>query len=44
MKALKMTGRVIGTIGRFALAGLIIVWHFVMNIVGAIICAVTSQG
>ena len=40
MKALK----VIGTIGRFALAGVFIAWHFVMNIVGALICAITSQG
>ena len=40
MKALK----IVGTIGRFALAGALIVWHFVMNIVSALICAITSQG
>ena len=40
MKALK----VIGTIGRFALAGVLIAGHFVMNIIGALICAITSQG
>ena len=33
MKALK----VVGTIGRFALAGALIVWHFVMSIIGALI-------
>lgn len=38
MKALK----VVGTIGRFALAGAI--GHFVMSIIGALICAITSQG
>ena len=40
MKALK----VVGTIGRFALAGALIIGHFAMNIVGALICALTSQG
>jgi len=40
MKALK----VVGTIGRFALAGALIVGHFVMCIIGALICAITSQG
>lgn len=40
MKVLK----VIGTIGRFALVGVIIAGYFVMNIVGALICAITSQG
>ena len=40
MKVLK----VIGTIGRFALAGVLIAGHFVMNIIGALICAITSQG
>ena len=33
MKALK----VVGTIGRFALAGALILGHFVMNIIGALI-------
>lgn len=40
MKALK----VVGTIGRFALAGALIAGHFVMNVIGALICAITSQG
>ena len=40
MKALK----VVGTIGRFALAGALILGHFVMKIIGALICAITSQG
>lgn len=40
MKALK----IVGTVGRFALAGALIIGHFVMNIIGALICAVTSQG
>ena len=40
MKVLK----IIGTIGRFALAGALIIGHFVMNIIGALICAITSQG
>ena len=40
MKALK----IVGTVGRFALAGALIVWHFVMNVIGALICAITSQG
>ena len=39
MKALK----VVGTIGRFALAGALIVWHFVMNIIGALICAIIHK-
>ena len=40
MKALK----IVGTIGRFALAGSLIIGHFVMSIIGALICAITSQG
>lgn len=44
MKALKTTGKVIGMVGSFALAGVIVVGHFIMNIVGALICAITSQG
>ena len=44
MKALKVTGKVIGTIGRFTIAGVLIEGHFVMNIIGALICAITSQG
>ena len=40
MKVLK----VIGTIGRFALAGALIIGHIIMNIVGVLICAITSQG
>ncbi len=40
MKALK----VVGTIGRFVFAGVLITVHFVMNIIGALICAITSQG
>ena len=40
MKALK----VVGTIGGFALAGALIIGHFVMSIIGALICAITSQG
>lgn len=40
MKALK----IVGTIGRIAFAGVLIAWHFVMNIVGTLICAITSQG
>ena len=40
MKVLK----VVGTIGRFALAGALIVGNFVMSIIGALICAITSQG
>ena len=40
MKALKL----VGTIGRFALAGALIIGNYVMNIIGALICAITSQG
>ncbi len=40
MKALK----VIGTIGRFALAGILIAGHFAMSIIGVLICTITSQG
>ena len=40
MKALK----IVGTIGRFALAGVLIAGYFVMNIIGVLICAITSQG
>lgn len=40
MKALK----IVGAVGRFALAGALIVGHFVMSIIGALICAITSQG
>ena len=36
MKALK----IVGTVGRFALAGALIIGHFVMSV----ICAITSQG
>ena len=40
MKALK----IVGTIGRFTLASVLIVGHFVMSVIGALICAITSQG
>ena len=40
MKALK----IVGAVERFALAGALIVGHFVMCIIGALICAITSQG
>ena len=35
MKALK----IVGTVGRFALAGALIIGHIIMNIVGVLICA-----
>lgn len=44
MKALSVAGKVVGTVGRYALAGALIVGHFVMNIIGVLICAITSQG
>ena len=40
MKVLK----IVGTIGRFALAGALIIGHFVISIIGALVCAITSQG
>ena len=40
MKALK----IVETIGKFALAGALIIGHFVMSVIGALICAITSQG
>ena len=40
MKALKIEG----TNGRYTLAGVLIKGHFVMSIIGALICAITSQG
>ena len=40
MKVLK----VVGAIGRFALAGALIVGHFVMSIIDALICALSSKG
>ena len=40
MKALK----IVRIIGRFALAGVLIAGHLVINIIGALICAITSQG
>ena len=40
MKALK----IVGTVGRFALAGALIIGQIIMNIVGVLICAITSQG
>ena len=39
MKVLK----VIGTIGRFALAGVLIAGHFVMNIIGLIVTAICGS-
>ena len=33
MKALRVAGKVVGIVG-----------HFVMNIIGVLICAITSQG
>ena len=44
MKALRVAGKVVGTVGRYTLAGVLIVGHFVMNIIGVLICAITSQG
>ena len=42
MKALRVAGKVVGTVGRYTLV--LIVGHFVMNIIGVLICAITSQG
>ena len=36
--------KIVGTVGRFALASALIIGHFVMSIIGALICAITSQG
>ena len=44
MKALRVAGKVVGTVGRYTLAGALFVGHFVMNIIGVLICAITSQG
>ena len=44
MKALRVAGKVVGTVGRYTLPGVLIVGHFVMNIIGVLICAITSQG
>ena len=44
MKALKVTGKVIGTIGRYTLAGALVLGHFIMSIIGALICAIASHG
>lgn len=44
MKSLRVAGKVVGTVGRYTLAGALIVGHFVMNIIGVLICAITSQG
>lgn len=44
MKALRVAGRIVGTVGRFTLAGVLIIGHLVMNIIGVLICAITSQG
>ena len=43
MKAIKVAGKVVGMAGRFILAGALIVSHFVMNIIGLLICAISSQ-
>ena len=44
MKVLSGVGRAAGVCFRWLFAGLLIVGTFVMNIIGALICAITSQG
>lgn len=43
MKAIKVVGKVVGMSGRFILAGVLIVGHFIMNIISLLICAISSQ-
>lgn len=40
---MKKVVSVIGTVGRFALGGVLIVGHLIMTCVGALVCAITSQ-
>lgn len=44
MKALRVMKKVVGTIGRYTIAGVLIVGHFIMSIIGILICIITSQG
>lgn len=44
MKALRVVEKVVGTIGRYTLAGVLIVGHFVISIIGVLICIIVSQG
>ena len=38
------TTKVLGIMGRFLLAGLLVVGHLIMCIIGLIICAITMGG
>ncbi len=42
-KALAITGKAIGVTGRVLLAAALLVGTFVMNCIGALICAITSN-
>ncbi len=35
--------QILGAVGKFALAGLLILGHLIMNCIGVIICAITNQ-
>lgn len=43
MKALRVMKKVVGTIGRYTLAGTLIIGHFVISIIGALIYVIASQ-
>ena len=43
MKALRDAGKVVGTVGRYTLVGVLIVRHFVMTIIGFLICVITRS-
>lgn len=40
---MKKAVKVIGTVGKVALGGVLIVGHIIMTCVGALVCAITSQ-
>lgn len=39
-KVLTITGKVVGTLGKVLLAGALLIGTFVMNCIGALICAI----
>lgn len=42
MKALSVTGKVLGTILKVVFFGVILVWHVAMNCVGVLVHAITE--
>lgn len=43
MKILQIAGKVVSSVGKIIVGGALIIGHAIMSVIGALICAITSQ-